>query len=99
MARLSDIKLLLGITDCSKDELLNLLIENATEFAVNFTHNDKAGDFAGCIARMVVYDYNRMGTEGLNSESYSGLNFNYETDYPEPILKQLRDFRKVRVPS
>ena len=44
---------------------------------------------------MVVYNYNRIGTEGLNSESYSGTSYNYTTDYPEQILKMLKRYRKI----
>ena len=38
---------------------------------------------------MVVFLYNRLGTEGLNSESYSGVSYNYSSDYPEYILSAL----------
>lgn len=96
---IEDIKLLLGITDASKDNLLNLLLENATEFAVSYTGNRDVEGLRGCIQRIVVYDYNRMNTEGLTSESYSGINFNYSADYPEAVLKPLRRYRKVKIPS
>lgn len=96
---IEDIKLLLGITDASKDNLLNLLLDNATEFAVSYTKNRDVEGLRGCIQRIVIYDYNRMNTEGLTSESYSGLNFNYAADYPEAVLKPLRAYRKVKIPS
>ena len=98
MAILDNVKVLLGITGTDKDNLLNLLIDNATEFAVTYTKNPDVESFYGCIQRIVVYDYNRMDTEGLTSESYSGLMFNYAADYPEAVLKPLRAYRKVRVP-
>lgn len=99
MAIIDNVKLLLGISDTSQDELLNLLIENATEYAVSYTRNSKAEELSGCIQRIVVYDYNRMKTEGLNSESYSGVSFSYAADYPESVLKPLRAHRKVVIPS
>jgi hypothetical protein len=46
---------------------------------------------------MVIQDYNRMGAEGLNSESYSGVSFNYQATYSEDIMKQLRRYRKIGV--
>ena len=44
---------------------------------------------------MVVYKYNRIGTEGVDSEGYSGVNFQYTSDYPENIMRGLRAKRKV----
>lgn len=95
---LERIKLLLNISDESKDALLNELIENATEFAANYTRNADAVDsLSSAIVSMVVYDYNRMGTEGLTSENYSGVSFGYRDGYSDDIMKQLKRFRKVGV--
>ena len=95
---LERIKLLLNITDESKDALLNELIDNATEFAQNYINNDAAlENLTGTIVNMVLYDYNRMGTEGLTSENYSGVSFGYASGYSDDIMKQLRRYRKVRV--
>lgn len=95
---LERIKLLLNITDDSKDALLEELIDNATEFAQNYINNDAALDnLTGTIIAMVIYDYNRMGTEGLASENYSGMSFGYTAGYSDDIMKQLRRYRKVRV--
>ena len=93
---LNDIKLLLGLTDSSKDAILTLLIKQATQEAKNITHNDVVDDLENAIIDMVIYNYNRLGTEGLDSESYSGVSFNYTADYPEFILRQLRPKRLGR---
>lgn len=95
---LERIKLLLNITDESKDALLNELIDNASEFARNFINNDAAlENLTGTIISMVIYDYNRLGTEGLTSENYSGVSFGYASGYSDDIMKQLKRYRKVRV--
>ena len=95
---LERINTLLNISDGSKDALLNELIENAREFAQNYINNDAALDnLNGTIIAMVIYDYNRMGTEGLTSENYSGVSFGYASGYSDDIMKQLRRYRKVRV--
>jgi hypothetical protein len=95
---LERIKLLLNITDESKDALLIELIENVREFVLNYTNN------AGCLEqlertldKMVIYDYSRMGTEGLKNENYSGVSYNYIDGYSDEIMKQLKRFRKVKV--
>jgi len=92
---LNKIKMLLGITDNSKDELLTLLLESATQEAINYTHNDNLADMGNCICQMVVYSYNRLGTEGVSAEDYSGVSFTYSNDYPESIMRQLKSHRKL----
>lgn len=95
---LERIKLLLNITDESKDALLMELIDKAEEFILNYTNNpDCLDSLRGTKSSMVIYDYNRIGTEGLKSENYSGVAFSYLESYPEDILRQLRKFRKVKV--
>ena len=92
---LVNIKLLLGISSTEKDNLLTLLIQQAEDEAKDFTHREDVCELQSTIERMVVYNYNRLGTEGLNSESYSGTSYNYASDYPEQILKMLKRYRKI----
>lgn len=94
---LSRIKLMLSIVDNEKDDLLQLLIQQSIEEAKNYTHNDNICELEGCISNMVVYNFNRLGTEGLNSEGYSGVSYGYSLDYPESILRQLNAHRKLRL--
>lgn len=94
---LERIKLLLNITDDSKDALLNELIDNVEEFILNFTNNpDCLDSLRGTECVMVVHDYNRLGTEGLSSENYSGMSFSYTAGYSDDIMKQLKRYRKVK---
>ena len=97
MTLLDKVKIMLGITSTDKDGLLLLLIEQATEEAVQYTHNESVETLSAVIVRMVVYNYNRLGTEGVDSEGYSGVSFNYSADYPEAIMRTLRAKRKVQV--
>lgn len=92
---LENIKLLLGIKNDSKDVLLQLLIQQAEDEAKDYTHREEVCELQSTIEKMVVYNYNRLGTEGLNSESYSGMSYNYTSDYPEQILKMLKRYRKI----
>lgn len=92
---LEKIKLLLGLTGNDKDDLLNVLIEQATVEAQDITHNDNIAELNTSIVQMVVYKYNRIGTEGLDSEGYSGVSFNYLNDYPEPLMRALKAKRKI----
>lgn len=92
---LDKLKLILGIKDDTKDDLLTLLIEQAIEEALNYTHQDSIDNLSFTIISMVVYKYNRLGTEGLDSEGYSGVSFGYSTDYPESIMRALKSQRKL----
>ena len=92
---LEKVKLLLGIADNTKDDLLTLLIEQAVEEAIVYTHNECVDELNTSIIQMVVYKYNRIGTEGVDSEGYSGVSFQYTSDYTENIMRGLRAKRKV----
>lgn len=94
---LENIKLLLGITDNSQDEKLMVLIERCINEAKNYTHNDSIVNYENVINDMVIFQFNRLGTEGVNAETYSGVKFEYSADYPESILRQLRSHRKIMV--
>lgn len=92
---LEQVKTLLGITDDSKDNILSLLIEQATEEALTYTHQNSIDNLLTAIVRMVVYNYNRIGTEGVDTEEYSGVSFAYSSDYPDNIMRLLRAQRKA----
>lgn len=92
---LDKIKVLLGLTDSTKDDLLTVLLEQAIEEATTYTHNDCVPVLESAIIKMVIYNYNRLGTEGVDSEGYSGVSFGYSTDYPENIMRVLRAHRKA----
>lgn len=94
---LSRLKVLLGITDTSKDILLNELLAECSANALAFTHlSTLTLSLENVVIEMAVYRYNLRGSEGLGKENYSGVSFDYNNDYPEYILSQLRCHRKVR---
>lgn len=47
------------------------------------------------IAQIGVIKYNRRGTEGANSESYSGISESYIDGYPAEIKAALKRWRKL----
>lgn len=97
---LEKIKLLLGIYSDDKDELINELIEMTKEEVkeyCNLTDNTQLESLFGTIKEMVVIKYNRLGTEGLSSENYSGASFGYMTDYPESIKNVLNRNRRAKL--
>lgn len=98
MSILNKVKLLLGDAAIGKDELITQLINMATLQVINYTHNKNCADaLEDTIAEMVVYNFNRLGSEGLSSEGYSGVSFSYSPDYPNSIMRSLNAYRKLRV--
>lgn len=93
---LANIKLLLGITDNTKDTLLTYLINSTIDEVKAYCHRSVLDNTLNtAVEMMVVYKYNRIGTEGLSSENYSGVSFNYSDDYPDTIKRLLNSKRKL----
>lgn len=49
------------------------------------------------VLRIATIKLNRMNTEGLAAQSYSGVNESYINGYPEDIQMILRGKRKIKV--
>lgn len=94
---LANIKLLLGESAEGKDDLIQLLIFKAQDDARLITGVKDLILTDSLIEDMVVYRFNRLGTEGLNSESYSGITYNYESNYPDFILQALEALKKSQL--
>ena len=91
---IEDLKTLLGLNDNSKDEIIQQLIIIATDEAKEMTGCKNENTLAAVIKEMTIFKYNRLGTEGLDSESYSGVSYHYASDYPESIKTALDSIRK-----
>ena len=100
MELLDRVKLRLGFTDDSNDTLLSDIIDGVKEYVVEYCNRSGTADIPetlnGAIVKMAVIDYNRMGTEGLASEGYTGLSYSYESNYPDDIRRELMRERLLR---
>lgn len=78
-------------------EILNLLLDSAKQFAMDYCGMD-CYDSAldGTILRMVQEDVNALGAEGFNSESAEGCSVSYSPDYTDRVYKALNRRKKVR---
>ena len=94
---LDNIKLLLSIIDDTADDLLNTLIAICKEEAYIYCnlpeYNEKLDNI---VVFMVIEKYNRIGSEGTESQSASGISATYESFYSEKIVKMLNKHRRVR---
>ena len=92
------LKLLIGIKidDTSKDALLSILLEQATSELKQYCYRDQLPVEANnVIIDMAVVKYNLLGTEGLSSQSYNGMNEAY-ANYPPQLIKSMNRYRKVK---
>ncbi|SHI90161.1 Phage gp6-like head-tail connector protein [Clostridium amylolyticum] len=91
------IALQMSIADTSKDDLLNLMVEDVQEFILNYCNiKELPGRAESLIRRIVVIRYNTLGSEGLSSESYSGISQSFIDGLPKDIKQELGAIRKVK---
>ncbi len=80
-----------------KDELLLSLIRGAIYSVLNYTGLEKLPkDLCFTAADVAMTAYNRVGSEGLQSESFAyGGSQTYSRDLPEDIKAVLRRYRRL----
>jgi hypothetical protein len=73
------------------------MLENAeAEFCEYCNRSDIPDSAQRLIAEIAVVRYNRIGAEGLQSQSAGGVSESYEAGYPEQIRQGLNRYRRVR---
>jgi len=94
---LAKVKLMLSIADTSKDSLFDSFIDDAKEEVVNYCglteYNTK---FNSTVVKMVLHNYTKLNTQGISSQSYSGVTENYIDGYSIDILSVLNANRRVK---
>src|SRR5690625_1916986 len=68
----SRIKTVLGIEDTIQDGVLDILIENVTNHLKTLLGKDVPEHLNFIIEEIVIRRFNRIGTEGMKSESVEG---------------------------
>lgn len=98
MTTLELLKLELG-ADETQDPLLQRYIDKAINKVMNFTKRDKAyaeKELQNQVIDLAIILYNRKGTEGLKSQSYSGVSETYVEDIPNDIKRDLYAHRLLK---
>lgn len=104
MDTLSRIKLYLNIplNDDSQDNLLHMLLDESYTDIALYTNRDedyiienKVGQSAA--VKLAVVKYNRRGTEGMTSQSYSGSSESYNESITNDIKMQLNSLRRAKI--
>ncbi|AUM97490.1 phage head-tail connector protein [Clostridium botulinum] len=95
---LQSLKLRPGISNFSDELLKDLLVESYNDVAEFINLNEGEEMPLGCInivKDLVVVKVNKLGSEGLSSESYSGVSQSYIEDIPKDIKRKLIRKRKL----
>ena len=94
---INEIKILLGASASNyTDDQIGLCLKMALAEVEAYCNRKLDYDLEIIAERIAVIKLNRLGTEGLASESYSGVSQTY-IDYPEDIKAILNRKRKVKI--
>lgn len=95
---LNSIKIRLGDAAANyPDELINELIEDTKIEVQSYCNRELDAELESCVKKIVVIKLNRINSEGLTSQSYSGSSESYIDGYPADILAILNSKRKIKV--
>lgn len=91
------IKAMLSISDDSKDTLLGYLIDNAQAFVISYCGlSEYTTTLDNIVIKMVLEDFNKLGSEGIASKSFSGMSESYNEDYSAQIYVILNRNKRAR---
>ena len=79
------------------DDLINLFIDDTTkEVKIYCNREDIDVELESIIRKIVIIKLNRMNSEGLSSQSYSGVSESFIDGYPQDIIAILNRKRKLK---
>ena len=95
---IEDIKILLGdAANNFPDMLINLCARQAVTEVESYCNRSIDTELELVAARIAIIKLNRINTEGLASQSFSGVSESYIDGYPQDILTILNRKRKIKV--
>lgn len=101
MTNLDKLKLKLKITDNSRDDLLEMLLEDAEDAIKGLTNRDKLLDEMQRLVvkyAMIEYErYNNEVTNNVSSMSQGDVSISYTNDIPSDLYKEIISYRKLKI--
>lgn len=95
---IEEIKLLLGDAAANySDALIGLRLKQALAEVEAYCNRKLDYELEICAQQIAIIKLNRMGSEGLSSQGYSGVSENYIDGYPAEIKAILNRKRKMKV--
>ena len=93
---IENIKLMLGNSASNySDEQINYAYRRAVIEIETYCRRELDVELSMIAEEIAVIKLNRIGTEGLSNQSYSGVSEGYIDGYPDTIKKILNSKRKV----
>jgi hypothetical protein len=87
----------LGVSDATNKNIIVQLMSGAmleaTDYCNLLTYDIKLDS---TVVKMVIQQYNKLKTEGISSQSYSGVSETFIDGYSKDVMDMLNRFRKVR---
>ena len=95
---IEEIRILLGDAAANySDAQIGLALKMAIAEVEDYCHRELDYSLQLIAERIAIIKLNRIGTEGLNSMSVSGMSENYINGYPADIIATLNAKRKITV--
>ena len=95
---IEEIKLLLGDAAGNySDALISLVYKMSLAEVEDYTGRDADTALELIAEKIAIIKLNRINTEGLASQGFSGISESYVDGYPEDIKQALNRKRKLRV--
>lgn len=95
---IDSLRLLLGeLADSYTDEQLRYFLQEAHLWVKDYCNREPVGILEITSIKIAANRLLRMGTEGLASQSYSGVSESYIDGLPADILATLNANRKIKV--
>ncbi len=92
------LKLRTGISNLSDDLLKDFIQDSFNDVSEYINLEDSLEMPIGCISivkDLVVIKVNKIGSEGISSESYEGVSHSYIDGIPKEIKTRLRRYRRL----
>lgn len=94
----NDIKIMLGdAASRFSDELISLYYKQSLAEVEDYCRRDADAVLEGVADRIAVIKLNRLNSEGLASQAFSGISESYINGYPADIQAILDRKRKIKV--
>ena len=95
---IEEIKILLGDAAANySDAQINLALKMALAEVEQYCNRDADAALELIAQKIAIIKLNRINTEGLASQAYSGVSESYIDGYPAEILAVLNRKRKIKV--
>jgi hypothetical protein len=95
---IENIKIMLGEAASNfTDPQINLFLRQSVAEVEAYCNRRADSELQMIAERITIIKLNRLNTEGLASQSFSGVSESYVDGYPADILKVLNRKRKIKV--